>query len=156
MEDLGDLNIKITYKDGKKHFKGKTIGPDDLRDRAFVVVDFERDVVPNREKQKYDERVEEARRNGQDPATVQGPAKKWVISILYENRPRKMWTGIQENKAILEQAEKAGKLPFFATITVDRDSGRYPFFLLTSAKAKGLTLPDEKEVERLIKQFNMR
>ena len=156
MEDLGDLNIKISYKDGKKHFKGKSIRPEDLEHRAFVVVNFERDVVPNREKEKYDRAVSEARINGQDPAVVPPPAKKWVISLLYEGRPRKMWTGIQENKMILEQAEKAGKLPFYASIVVDRDSGRYPFYMLTSAKALGLSLPDEKEVERLIKQYNMR
>lgn len=156
MEDLGDLNIKISYKDGKKHFKGKTIGPDELEKRPFVVVNFERDVVPSREKEKYEKAITEARLNGQDPAAVPLPAKKWVISILYEGRPRKMWTGIQENKIILEHAEKAGKIPFFASIIVDRDSGKYPFYMLTSAKALGLSLPDEKEVERLIKQYNMR
>ena len=155
MNDLGELNINMTYKDGKKHFKGKTISPDDLIGRPFVVVSFERDVIPHREKEKYDKAVEEARMNGLDPSTVKGPVAKWVISILYEGRPRKMWTGIQENKMILEQAEKAGKLPFYASIVVDRDSGKYPFYILTSAKALGLQLPPEDEVMRLIKQFNM-
>ncbi len=154
--DMGDIDVKIAYKDGKKHFKGKSIYPGDLNGRVFCVVDFEKDVIPAREREEYEKRKQEAVANGQDPDKVQGPATKWVISLIYEGQPRKMWTGVQENKIILETAEKDGMLPFFATIHVDRESGKYPFYILSSAKAAGLPLPDAATIENLIKQFNMR
>ena len=156
MEDLGEVNIRMAYKDGKKHFKGKDVGPRELERRPFVVVDFERDVTPRRERVEYERNIEEAKAQGKDPGMVREPVKKWVISLLFDGKPRKMWTGIQENKIILEQMEKAGKIPFFASIVADYESGKYPFYTLTSATALGFSKPDDKEVERLIKQFNMR
>lgn len=156
MKDIGEVDIALRYSDGKKHFKGKTISPRELEQKGFVVVDYERDVIPRMETEKYEQRLAEARMRGEDETKVKPPVKKWVISILFEGKPRKMWTGIEENKCKLVAMEKQGAMPFFATIASDFSSGKYPFYTLTSATAQGLKKPDDAEIEKLIKFYNMR
>lgn len=156
MKDIGEVDVKMVYSDGKKHFKGKTISPRELERKGFVVVDFERDVVPRIEQEAFERRLAEARARGEDEKRVKPPAKKWVLSLLFEGMPRKMWTGIEENKIKLAQMEEQDAIPFFASVMSDYQSGKYPFYTLTSATALGIPKPNDADVERLIKQYNMR
>lgn len=152
MKDIGDIKAEVKYQDGKKRFKGNAMSPRELAGKPFVVVDFERDLIPTRETQRYQRELKE---NGGDSSITTPPKKKWLVSILYEGQPRKIWTGMAENKAFLEKAEQDGDIPFFASIYADY-SGRYPCFTFCSATALGFTPPSDEEVEQLIQKYNMR
>ena len=152
MKDCGEIKADAVYEDGKKRFKGNEIGAKDLNGKAFVVVDFERDVVPRRERDRYERDLRNA---GGDTSAVEPPKKKYLVSIIYDGMPRKIWTGLAENKAKLDKAEEEGNLPFFSSINADY-SGRYPCYTLCSATALGYKLPSDDEIENLIKKFNMK
>lgn len=152
MTDCGDIKADVVYEDGKKRFKGNEIGAKELAGKPFVVVDFERDVVPRREHERYER---ECRNAGGDTTNIEPPKKKYLVSILYDGRPRKVWTGLPENKSKLDKAEKEGLLPFFSSIDADY-SGRYPCYTFVSATAMGFEMPSDDEIDNLIKKFNMK
>lgn len=151
MTDIGEVEVAITYSDGKKRFKGAEIKPRELEKRPFVVVDFERDVIPRWDLDRYEREVKEAKGD----TTHVAPAKpKYVASIIYEGKPRKIWTGLEDNKVRLEKMAELGKFPFFSSIEVDY-SGKYPRYTFCSATALGHTPPSDEEIENIVKQFGL-
>lgn len=152
MEDIGSVKVEVKYQDGKKRFKGADISPRELAGKPFVVVDFERDLIPRREKERYQR---ELRENNGNSTGITPPKKKWLVSILFNGQPKKFWTGMQENKSKLEKMEEEGKLPFFASIYADY-SGRCPCYTFCSGTALGFSIPSDEEIEQLINKFNMR
>ncbi len=151
MVDCGDIKAEVIYEDGKKRFKGNEIGAKELDRKPFVVVDFERDVIPRREHERYEREVRNA---GGDPTNVEPPKKKYLVSILFDGKPRKIWTGLPENKSKLDKAKEEGNLPFFSSLNADY-SGRYPCYTFCSATALGFQIPKDEDVNKLIKEFNM-
>ncbi|MBQ8969152.1 MAG: RNA-directed DNA polymerase [Bacteroidaceae bacterium] len=152
MTDIGEIKAEVKYQDGKKRFRGSEISPRELAGKPFIIVDFERDLIPRREKERYQR---ELRENNGDSSVTTPPKKKWLVSIIYNGEPRKMWTGMMENKAKLEEAEKNGQIPSFSSIHADY-SGKVPCYTFCSAVALGFTMPSDEEVEQLIRKFNMR
>ena len=60
MKDIGEAKCKAAYKDGKKRFKGREISPRELDRKPFVILDFERDVIPRWEQERYRKDVAQA------------------------------------------------------------------------------------------------
>ena len=131
---------KWIAKNYEKWFEGEPISPEDLVDQPFVVVNFERDVVTKYDKNKHND-------DGR-------PNTKYLVSILFNNEPRKFWTGNQFNKNKLEQAEQDGNLPFFTSIK-QTGRGKRISFRFCSATELGFKMPSDKEVEKLIKKYEM-
>ena len=99
MKSFKDLNIP-TFKDeeGKKRLKGKQVSIKVLVNIPVIVKDFERDVK-----------------------TKNGP--KHLVLVEDKGEFKKYFTGDQEMKFQLEQAEKLGEIPFETTIVYDESSG---------------------------------
>ena len=152
MTDIGDVHAEAAYPNGKRRLKGSDIGANKLIGKPFVIVDFEPDVIPRREQDRYDREVLE---NGGNTVGIEPPKPKHLMSILYEGQPYKVWTGLPDNKAKLDKAREDDQLPLFSSITADY-SGRYPCFKLCSAVALGFTPPSDEEIEQLIKKHNMK
>lgn len=151
MTDIGEVEIAITYSDGKKRFKGAEIKPRELEKRPFVVVDFERDVIPRWDIDRYERELKEA---CGDTSRVVPTKAKYVASIIFEGKPRKIWTGLEENKVRLEKMAELGNFPFFSSIEVDY-CGKFPRYTFCSAVSLGFTPPSDDEVENIVKQYNM-
>lgn len=151
MTDIGEVHAEAAYPNGKRRLKGTDLGANKLVGKPFVIVDFEPDVVPRHEQERYNREVRE---KGGDTAGVEPPKPKHLMSILYEGQPYKVWTGLPDNKAKLDKAREDDQLPLFSSIAADY-SGRYPCFKLCSATALGLTPPKDEEIEQLIKKHNM-
>ena len=93
MKDFGDFKVTPPTLDGKKNFKGQKISSQELDKKGIIVIDFERDVVPKREREDYNRRLQSASAQGIDPALVEKPKTKYIISLFYNNELRKLWTG---------------------------------------------------------------
>lgn len=155
VKDFGELKIAPTTLDGKKNFKGSKINPRELDRQAFILVDFERDVIPRREKDDYQRRLQDADLKGLSPDLVEKPKSKYLCQIIYRGTLRKMWTGDRELWSILDQLEKSGELPCFMAIEMDY-TAQYPKANFTSATKLGFAPPTEEELERLLTQFNLK
>ena len=92
--------------------------------------------------------------NGSERGVRASANPKYVASIIYEGKPRKIWTGLEDNKVRLEKMADLGKFPFFSSIEVDY-SGKYPRNTLFSATALGHTPPSDEEIENIVKQYNL-
>ena len=152
MKDSGSIKVNTKGRDGKKWFCGNEIKPEKLIGEAFIVVDFERDLIPRIEQVRYDREVKEHHGDDSDISPIR---KKWLVSIIYNDKPYKFWTGNQYNKKKLEEAEKNGDLPFFSSIE-QTGTGRYASYKFCSATAIGHEMPSDEEVERLINKYEMR
>lgn len=152
MTDIGDIQAEASYANGKRRLKGKDIKAQELINKPFVVVDFEADVIPRRETERYEQEV---RNNGGCTEGIRPAQPKHLMSILYNGEPYKVWTGLPDNKAKLDKAREINALPLFATIAADY-SGKHPCFALVSAKAAGFTPPSDEEIDQLIKKHNMK
>ena len=151
MTDIGDIKAEARYENGKRRLQGKEIKAQELIGKPFVIVDFETDIIPRHEKERYERDV---RANGGVIEGVEPAKTKYLISVLYEGQPRKIWTGLPDNKAKLDKARELNLLPLFSTIQADY-SGKHPCFMLVSATALGLVPPSDEEIEQLIKKHNM-
>ena len=144
--------------DGKKNFPGQKISVRALDRKAFIVVDFERDMVPKRERDEYRQRLEDATRKGIDASVVELPKKKkYLVSIIFEGQLRKMWTG---DKRLWEELEARAEeeedgLPFFSSLVVDYCGGTLPRCEFCSAVALGYTIPTDAEVDELYRKLNI-
>lgn len=154
VKDFGELKIAPTSLDGKKNFKGSKISPRELDKQPFILVDFERDLIPRRESEDYQRRIQDADMKGLNPDLVQKPKSKYLCQIIYRGTPRKMWTGDRELWSILEQLEKDGELPCFMSIEMDYTT-QYPKANFTSATKFGHTAPSEEELNNLLSQLNI-
>ncbi len=154
MKDFGEFKITPTTLDGKKNFRGNKVSPRDLNHKAFIVVDFERDVVSRRDKDEYQRRLQDASARGVDPDLVEKPKTKYIMQIVFNGGLHKVWTGDRDIWNILDQIEKEGELPFFASIEMDY-SGQYPKANFVSPGKFGYTPPSDQELELLLRQFNL-
>lgn len=154
MKDFGEFKITPTTLDGKKNFRGNKISPRELHNKAFTVVDFERDVVSRRDKDEYQRRLQDASARGVNPDLVEKPKTKYIMQIIYNGCLHKVWTGDRDIWNILDQIEEEGELPFFASNEMDY-SGQYPKANFVSPAKFGYSTPSEQEVQQLLKQFNL-
>ena len=152
MTDIGEIKAEATYANGKRRLRGSDIKAQELIGKPFVVVDFEADIIPRRERERYNRDV---RDNGGNTEGVEPPKSKYLLSVLFDGQPRKLWTGLPDNKAKLDKARELGALPLFATINADY-SGKHPCFELVSAVDAGLTPPSDEEINTYIKRFNLK
>lgn len=152
MTDIGEIKAEATYANGKRRLRGSDIKAQELIGKPFVVVDFETDIIPRRERDRYNRDV---RDNGGNTEGVEPPKSKYLLSVLFDGQPRKLWTGLPDNKAKLDKARELGALPLFATINADY-SGKHPCFELASAVEAGLTPPSDEEINTYIKRFNLK
>lgn len=155
VKDFGELKIASTTLDGKKNFRGSKINPRELDKQPFILVDFEREVVPRREKDEYQRRLQDADLKGLSQELVEKPKSKYLCQIIYCGTLRKMWTGDRELWGILDQIEKAHELPCFMSLEMDY-SMQYPKANFTSATKFGHTPPTIEELDYLLKQFNLK
>lgn len=154
VKDFGELKIAPTSLDGKKNFKGSKISARELDKQPFILVDFERELIPRRETEEYQRRLQDADLKGLNPDLVQKPKPKYLCQIIYRGALRKMWTGDRELWSILEQLEKDNELPCFMSIEMDY-STQYPKANFTSATKFGHTPPTDEELNSLFSQLNI-
>ena len=152
MVDSSEIRTGIKGNDGKKWFDGEPISPESLIEEPFVVVNFERDLVPRWEMNRYNKEVSE---RGGNNSGVEPPRKKYLVSILHNGQPKKFWTGNRQNIGKLEKAEEKGQIPFFSSIRqVGR--GKRLTYCFCSATELGHKMPSDEEIEKLIKKYEMR
>lgn len=156
MKDFGEFKVNPPTLDGKKNFKGQKISSQELDRKGIIVVDFERDVVPRREREDYNRRLQTASVQGFDTALVDKPKTKYIISLLVDGQLRKLWTGDREIWQILEQIDQEDDgFPFFVGVTIDY-SGQYRKMNFVKASMLGLTAPSDAEVNALLEKFNLK
>lgn len=156
MKDFGDFKVTPPTLDGKKNFKGQKISSQELDKKGIIVIDFERDVVPKREREDYNRRLQSASAQGIDPALVEKPKTKYIISLFYNNELRKLWTGDREIWQILEQYDKVENgFPFFVGIEIDY-SGQFRKMNFVKPSSLGLRSPSDEEVDALMEKYNLK
>ena len=149
MKDFGkSLSVPKTI-DGKKSFRGSKISGRELDHKPFIVVDYEVGVIPSIENERYKREIEDTMSKGGDVSLVKKPRPKYVVSIIYDGKLRKLWTGDKENWDELDKRrEDQDGFPFFCSMEVDY-SGQFPKYTFCSATAFGHKMPTDKEIEDL-------
>jgi hypothetical protein len=155
MRDFGDIEFTPTLIDGQKNFNGQSISGRELDHKGFIVYDFQRDVIPRREKDEYAIRLQQAEAKGMSKDLVEKPKTKYVVQIILDGKIRKMWTGDKEQWHFLEEAEQQGEIPFFSSMEVDYD-GKYPKCRFCSAKKYGIPIPSDAELATLLAKLNLK
>lgn len=154
MKQFGNFKVRKLSFDGKKNFKGNRISGRELDHKGIIVYDFERDMIPKREREEYQRRCQSASAQGIDISLVEKPKTKYLIQLIYNGELRKMWTGDQELWQILEEIDAERGFPFFAGITVDY-SGQYPKTNFVDASAINVTPPSDEEIARIFTTLNL-
>lgn len=155
MKDFESVKVEQKEIDGKKNFRGQKVSGRELDHKPFIVYDFERDVIPRREKEEYRKRIEDSAAKGVDASLVDKPKSKYIVSVIYQEQLRKMWTGDREMWSDLESAASQGCLPMFCSMDVDY-SGAFPKYSLVSGKAFGFQMPTDEELEALKVKLKLR
>lgn len=156
MKEFGNFELKQpTTLDGKKNFKGKKAGIQELDRRGIIVVDYERDVVPRREREDYVRRLQAASSQGIDASLVEKPKSKYIISLILDGQLRKLWTGDTDIWQKLDQIKEMDGIPFFTGVTIDY-SGQYKRMDFVPAASLELQPPTDEELEWLEKKFNIK
>lgn len=148
MKDFGSVKVEQKEIDGKKNFRGQKISGRELDHKSFIIYDYEKDVIPRREKEEYEKRLEAAAMKGIDTNLVDKPKAKYIVSIIYQGQLRKMWTGDKEMWNDLNSAAEQGCLPMFCSMDVDY-SGAFPKYSLVSGTAFGFQMPTDEELEAM-------
>ena len=149
MKDFGKARAEQKTIDGKKSFRGSKISGRELEHRPFIVVDYETNVIPNIEQERYRKEVDETLARGGDTNLVKKPRPKYVVSIIYNGQLRKLWTGDKENWDELDRRrEEPDGFPFFCSMETDY-SGQYPKYTFCSATALGHKMPTDDELKNL-------
>ena len=78
MKQFGNFKVKKLSFDGKKNFKGKRISGRELDHKGIIVYDFEREMIPKREREEYQRRCEAASAQGVDLSLVPKPKSKYL------------------------------------------------------------------------------
>ena len=155
MKDFGKARCgQATNPDGKKSFKGMKVSGRELNRQPFIVLDYEKGVVAREDRERYEALVAEAIHNGIDTETVPKPREKYIVSIVFQNQLRKLWTGDKGMWKELDDRRAEGGLPFFCSMDVDI-SGPCPRYTLISATDLGFPMPTEQEIKRLNVQLNI-
>lgn len=157
MKDFGKPRCEQSYtSDGKKSFRGQKISGKELNRQPFIVVDYEKGVIPTVENDRYRREIEETRARGGDESLVKKPRPKYVVSIIFNGALRKLWTGDKENWDELDRRrEEPDGLPFFCSMETDY-SGQYPKYTFCSATALGYQMPTDEELNRLFTQLKIK
>lgn len=155
MKQFGDIKLAPVTIDGKKNFRGIKVYPRDLDKQAFIIVDFERDMPPKREKEAYRQRLQEAAVKGISADLVEKPKTKYIVQVIFQNTLRKLWTGNRELWGVLEQLEEADSLPLFVAGEVEFSEG-FPKLFLVAPSKYGYTAPSDEELNRLLTQFDLK
>lgn len=155
MKDFGKPKSSPMTVNGKKSFRGSKISGRELDHKPFIVVDFESNVIPAIEEKRYKDEVDATLAKGGDTSLVKKPREKYVVSIIFQNQLRKLWTGDRENWEELEARKKDGELPFFCSITSDY-SGAFPKYAFCSATAFGHQIPSDEELKALFNNLNIK
>lgn len=155
MKDFGDFSVKPTTFNGKKSFRGTRITSSELDRKGVIIVDYEKDLIPTREKDEYLRRMQAASAQGIDTSLVEKPKKKTLISLIFENKMRKLWTGDNELLQILEQIDEQDGFPFFVGIEVDY-SGTHKKINFVPASKLNLSVPSDEELDRILEMFNLK
>lgn len=154
MKEFGDIKINPTTLDGKKNFKGQKVSMQELDKKGIIVVDFERDVVPRRERDDYTRRLQAAALQGTDTALVEKPRSKYIISLICDGQLRKLWTGDREIWQILEQYDQEEDgFPFFVGVSIEY--GQYRKMNFVKPSSLGLVKPSDEQVEAILKRYNL-
>lgn len=154
MNDFGNFKVKPSTLDGKKNFKGRVVYPQDVDRQGVIILDFERDVIPRREREEYSKRLQTAAIQGVAGEFVEKPKSKYVISLILHGAVCKLWTGDREIWQILDQMEEEEVLPMFVGISVDY-SGKYKKLNFVSASSLNLHTPTDQEFEAILKRCNI-
>ena len=154
MKQFGNFKVKKLSFDGKKNSKGKRISGRELDHKGIIVYDFEREMIPKREREEYQRRCEAASAQGVDLSLVPKPKSKYLIQLIHNGELYKMWTGDQELWQILEEIDAQRGLPFFVGITVDY-SGQYPKTNFVDASTINVTPPSDEEVAYIFRTLNL-
>lgn len=154
MKQFGNFKVKKLSFDGKKNFKGKRISGRELDHKGIIVYDFEREMIPKREREEYQRRCEAASAQGVDLSLVPKPKSKYLIQLIHNGELYKMWIGDQELWQILEEIDAQRGLPFFVGITVDY-SGQYPKTNFVDASTINVTPPTDEEVAYIFRTLNL-
>lgn len=154
MKEFGNFKINAPTLDGKKNFKGKKTSVQELDRKGIIVVDFESDVVPRREKDDYQRRLQAASAQGISEELIEKPKTKYIIQLICDGQLRKLWTGDREIWQILDQIKSANGLPFFVGVMIDY-SGQYRKMNFVPASTLNLQVPNDEELDRLLNLFNI-
>lgn len=154
MKDFGTFKVPPPTLDGKKNFKGEKVTGSELDRQGIIVVDFERDMIPRREKDSYQHRLQAASAQGISPDLVEKPKTKYIIQLICNGKLRKLWTGDREIWQILEAIDKEDGFPFFAGVEIDY-SGQYKKLNFVPAEKFNLRIPTDAEVDELYQKFNL-
>ena len=154
MKEFGNFKVKPTTLNGQKNFKGNKITAQELDRKGIIVVDFERDVVPKREREDYNRRLQTCAMQGGDPSLVEKPKTKYIISLFCDNQLRKLWTGDRELWQILDQLESEDALPMFMGVEIDY-SGQYRKINFVPPSKLGLRVPSDAELNALRAKYNL-
>lgn len=155
MKDFGTFQIKPTTFDGKKNFKGNKINCQEIDRKGVIVVDYEKDVIPKREREDYTRRLQAAALQGIDTALVEKPKTRYLIQIICDNMLRKLWTADREIWGILDQLNPETDFPFFVYVTIDY-SGQYRKINFNNPAAHGITPPTDEQLAMLERQLNVK
>lgn len=155
MKDFGKSRCgQAVNHDGKKSFKGMKVSGRELNHQPFIVLDYETGVIAKEDREKYEALVAEAIHNGLDTETVPKPREKYLVSIVFQNQLRKLWTGDKSMWKELDDRKAEGDMPFFCSLDADY-SGPCPRYSLISATDLGFPMPTEQEIKRLNVQLNI-
>ncbi len=133
--------------DNKKIFKGTKLNMTEADHKAVIILDVERDVIPKWDNDDYQHRLQAASAQKIDPNLVEKPKPKYIMSVIFEKKLRKMWTGDRERWQELDDMEAQG-FPAHVGIVVDYSS-QYKKMLFVSPKSLGISKPTEAELREL-------
>jgi len=156
MRDFGKAKSDPKTIDGKKSFRGSKISGRELEHKPFIVVDYEKGVIPKIEQERYRREIDDTLAKGGDTSLVCKPRPKYVVSIIYQEQLRKLWTGDKENWDELDKRRgESDGIPFFCSMETDY-SGQYPKYTFCSATALGYEIPTDDELDRLYRLLKIR
>jgi len=155
MKDFGKARCsQAVNPDGKKNFRGMKVSGRELNRQPFIVLDYETGVVAKEDRERYEAMVAESIHNGKDVETVPKPREKYLVSVVFQNQLRKLWTGDKSMWKELDDRRAEGGLPFFCSLDADY-SGPCPRYTLISATEIGFPMPTEQEIKRLNVSLNI-
>lgn len=155
MKEFGNFNVKPTSFNGKKNFKGNKVSCAELDHKGVIIVDYEIDVVARRDNDEYQRQLQIASSQGVDPALVPKPKTKTIISLIYDGKMRKLWTGDKEILDILQQIDKADGFPFFVAIEIDYTGTHKKINFVPAAKF-GIPVPTDQYMNDILAMNNIK
>lgn len=155
MKDFGDFKIKPPTLDGKKNFKGRIVYPQELDHCGIIILDFEKDVIPKRERDEYNRRLQSASMQNLDSSLIEKPKSKYIVNLIHNGTLCKLWTGDREIWQILNQLEEEDAFPLFVGVTIDY-TGKYKKLNFVPASSLNIKVPTDEELEIILERCNIK